>query len=126
MLQRYTLQKHQILRSKKEIEFLFENGKSIQEYPLKAIYFFVPKNDVLNEDRFRVLFVVPKRNIKKAAHRNRIKRKIKESFRLQQFHLNVPDNQICLLALIYTEKTKDEIILKQIDNAVLNILKRIK
>lgn len=126
MLQRYTLQKHQILRSKKEIEFLFENGKSIQEYPLKAIYLFVPKNDVLNEDRFRVLFVVPKRNIKKAAHRNRIKRKIKESFRLQQFHLNVPDNQICLLALIYTEKTKDEIILKQIDNAVLNILKRIK
>lgn len=125
MLQRYTLKKHQILRSKKEIEYLFENGKIIQAYPLKAVYLFVPKNNAFNEDRFRVLFVVPKRNIKKAAHRNRIKRKIKESFRLLQHHLNVPNNQICWLALIYTEKTNDEKILSQIDNAVLNILKSI-
>lgn len=125
MLQRYTLKKHQILRSKKEIEYLFENGKIIQAYPLKAVYLFVPKNNSFNEDRFKVLFVVPKRNIKKAAHRNRIKRKIKESFRLLQYHVNVPDNQICWLALIYTEKTNDEKILSQIDNAVLNILKSI-
>lgn len=107
---RYTLKKHQILRSKLEIQHLFENGKSIIEYPLKLVYQIKPLTDYSDEtvDRFKLIFVVPKKNIKESVHRNRIKRKIKESFRLQQHQLKVIEGYIYLLAFIYISKNKEE------------------
>lgn len=66
------------LKSKKEIELLFSEGKSISQYPIRLVYrpsFF---ND---EVSFKVAVSVSKRNFKKAVDRNRIKRLLREAYR---------------------------------------------
>ncbi|GIV27108.1 MAG: ribonuclease P protein component [Bacteroidia bacterium] len=108
---RFTLRKHQILRSKKEIAELFEKGQSVIEYPIKGVYLFKSKSEFSDNekiDRFRVMFVVPKKSIKKSSHRNRIKRLMRESFRLSQHELLIPDNNILIASFIYLSKNKEE------------------
>ncbi len=121
---KYTLKKYQILRSKKEIDYLFENGKSIVQYPLTLVYNLdlLSKYDYQKTNRFKVLFVVPKKNVKKSVYRNKVKRKIKESFRLQQHELNIPKGYICLLAFIYISKSTEEEELKKIDTSVKKLI----
>lgn len=124
---RYTLKKHQILRSKKEISDLFENGKSITEYPLRLVYKLKPITECYEQktDRFKLLFVVPKKNIKKAVQRNRIRRKIKESFRLQQHQLIIPEGYIYLLAFIYIAKKGEEEEMNRIGESVSKLIKEL-
>ena len=62
-----------------DISFLFTNGKSINAFPVKAVYKLSPPQD---EHWLRSAVSVPKRNFKKAVDRNRIKRQIREIYRL--------------------------------------------
>lgn len=68
--------KEEKLKSKKEIDALFQKGKSFVEYPIKVIY-----NDIEENSNTQVLVSVPKRRFKKAVLRNRIKRLIRECYR---------------------------------------------
>jgi len=74
-----TFGKQEKLKSKKAIDLLFKKGKSINAYPLKAI--FLPTNE--EEDTgLNVGVSVAKRNIKLAVNRNLIKRRMREAYRL--------------------------------------------
>ncbi|MCV6631143.1 MAG: ribonuclease P protein component [Flavobacteriaceae bacterium] len=76
------LDKSSKLKSKKQIEKLFLEGKQVQKFPLKMIYLAV------EEDRkplMKAAFAVPKRKVRLATRRNRIKRLLRESYRLQQY-----------------------------------------
>lgn len=73
--------KREKLKSKKLIDRLFAEGKSVTAFPLKLIYL----NCELPEDlRAQVGVVAPKKNIKSAVHRNRVKRLMRESYRLNK------------------------------------------
>lgn len=122
MKKKFTLRKHQILRHNKEIQNLFEKGQSINQYPLKAIFLLLPKKQEIPTSDFKVMFIVPKKNIRKSSHRNKIKRKIKESFRLLQHELIVPENSTYHLAFIYVSKNFDKDLLSKINDAVKNII----
>jgi len=123
---RYFLKKYHILRKQKEISYLFANGKSLVQYPIKAVYLLNKIQDTSEKiDRFKILVIVSKKNIKKSSHRNRIKRKIKEAFRLLQYSLIVPENHYYSIAFIYLHKTKDEEILKQVYSSIEKILQQI-
>ena len=74
-----TYRKSEKLKSKKAIELLFKKGKSINAYPLKAIY--LAKAEV-DDKGLSVGVSVPKRNIKLAVNRNLIKRRMREAYRL--------------------------------------------
>lgn len=74
---RYTLGKEERLKSKKQITLLFTKGKRIKKLPLVLIY--IPLN--LSNNKVRVAFSVPKKNIKLAVDRNRIKRIMREAYR---------------------------------------------
>ena len=75
---RYTLGKEEKLKGRKLIEQLFAEGKRVKSFPIQLIYF---KNLEETDTTVKVGFSVPKRNIKLAINRNRIKRVLREVYR---------------------------------------------
>tara|TARA_R110001592_G_scaffold170819_9_gene408722 strand:- start:7997 stop:8374 length:378 start_codon:yes stop_codon:yes gene_type:complete len=76
-----TFSKKEKLKSKTLIEQLFTEGKSVSAYPLRLVY--MPA-DLKDDALFKTGVSVSKRNFKRAVDRNRIKRLMRESFRLHK------------------------------------------
>lgn len=73
--------KKEKLKSQKQIERLFSEGQSIGVYPLRMVYL---KCDFTQETLIKTGVSVSKRNFKKAVDRNRIKRLLREAYRLNK------------------------------------------
>ena len=69
------------LKSKKQIEALFTYGKSVTVFPLKLVYL---KTDFNDESVLKTGVSVSKKLHKTAVARNRIKRLIRETYRLNK------------------------------------------
>lgn len=78
-MKKYGYATHEKLKQKKEISFLFEKGKWRSCGRLRIIY--VKDDSILNQ---KVGVSVSKRNFKKAVDRNRIKRLLREAYRLNK------------------------------------------
>ena len=76
-----TFRKKERLSKQKEIDLLFEKGTSFTVYPLRVVY--VEKQSVSGAEA-AVLISVPKKKFKQAVKRNRIKRLIREAYRLNK------------------------------------------
>ncbi|MGM9701545.1 MAG: ribonuclease P protein component [Prevotella sp.] len=76
-----TLTKEERICSKKLIEALFAgNGsRSMTSYPIRAV--FLELKSAEGEPPVQLLVSVPKRCLKRAVKRNRVKRQIREAFR---------------------------------------------
>jgi len=101
-LQRYKLPRNKILRSQKAITGLFQPGFFVSSYPLRINYQFI--NRQAGDAEVLVLFSVSKRRFKKATQRNRIKRLMREVYRLNQQQLqalDIPQDRQLTMALIY-------------------------
>lgn len=98
---RFTFPKSERLHSKKLIQELFTEGSSFYLYPFKVIY--LPN---VHTDANQVLVSVSKKKFKLAVTRNKLKRLIKEAYRLNK-HL-LTDSQSTssklLIGYIYTSK----------------------
>ena len=101
---RYTLRKREILRSRKEIRELFKNGSSFFLYPYKFIYRITSEG----EKPLRVLFTVPVKHFKRATDRNKIRRRMREAFRLnkQMLKEDMGENLSITVAIIYISRFK--------------------
>lgn len=99
---RFTFGKEEKLKSRKQIERLFAEGNMVKEFPILMKFL---KTDV-NDFPIKVAFSVPKRNFKLAVHRNRIKRLLREAYRLNKHVLlnNIDDKYVVMF--IYTDKTE--------------------
>lgn len=73
--------KREKLKSKKLIGQLFTEGKSVAVYPLKLYYMAVADDQ---ESKIKTAVSVPKKNFKSAVQRNRIKRLMREGYRLNK------------------------------------------
>ena len=94
------------LKSRKVVEELFARGKSLNVFPIRISYKFLslPADEKVV---FQVGVSVSKRNFKRAVDRNRIKRLLREAYRLQKRELiNVLKEQgkIGYVFFIYTDK----------------------
>lgn len=78
-----TLRKAERVCSKNTIDNLFKGGKSrsITAYPLRVVYL---EADGSNKATCQVLVSVPKKCFKRAVKRNRVKRQIREAYRLNK------------------------------------------
>lgn len=75
----HTLPKEERLCSRKALEELFGGGhQSVSAFPIRAVYM---PNEV---GVMRVMVSVSKRYFKRAVKRNRIKRQLREAYRLQK------------------------------------------
>jgi len=76
--------KNERLCGKTTIDNLFENGDSIKD----SIFRLVWNTEEFDNDIIaKTLIVVPKKNIKNAANRNVLKRRIREAFRIHKSEL---------------------------------------
>lgn len=95
--------KNNRLYIEREIETLFKEGASHFIYPIKILYLTYP----LKDGDYKVLISVSKRNFKRAVDRNLIKRRTKEAFRKNSFHLKMSLEEKKLgiyIAFIYVSK----------------------
>ncbi|MDR0206573.1 MAG: ribonuclease P protein component [Bacteroidales bacterium] len=72
--------KHDRLKSPLAIEALYRENQLIVSYPLKCYYSFSERKEP--ESLIRVAFTVPKKTFKKAVERNKLKRRMREIYRL--------------------------------------------
>ena len=79
----YRFSREEKLKSRKRIRELFTEGTSVKVFPLKLLYLKVPTETPVT---VQAAFSVPKRNFRKAVKRNRIKRLMREAYRLQKPH----------------------------------------
>lgn len=89
---RYTLGKTERLKSRKAIDLLFKTGKSFSVFPFRVVY----GKQALDEKHLfnlQCAFSVSKRYFKKAVDRNRIKRLMREAYRLQKNELQTRLNE---------------------------------
>ena len=83
-MSQFTFKKEERLKNKKILTSLFQKGQSFSVYPLRVVWLMIENN----EDAFplQVAISVPKRKFKKAVDRNRLKRQIKETYRLSKYN----------------------------------------
>lgn len=80
-MMKYTLGKQERLKSKKLIEKLYKEGSSVKAFPLRMVFL---QTEHTSEYPAQMGVSVAKRNFKKAPDRNRLKRLMRESYRLQK------------------------------------------
>lgn len=95
------LYKTERLKSRKAIESLFAKGEKVSSFPVRLIYQI---NENSSETAHQAGFSVPKRNIKKAVDRNKIKRRMREAYRKNKHLLTVPENTKLNFMFIFTDK----------------------
>ncbi|MBQ9201879.1 MAG: ribonuclease P protein component [Bacteroidales bacterium] len=84
-----TFRKEERLCGELRIDALFREGKTVMAYPLRGCWRCLP---VTEGPPVKVLFSAPKKKLHRAFQRNRAKRLMRESYRLQKHGLI---NQIC-------------------------------
>jgi len=97
----YTLGKDEKLKSKILIEQLFAYGNHVKSFPFRLIYL---QTNHGSEFPMQVGFSVPKRNVKLAVNRIRIKRLMREAYRKNKHSFAENLNEQYLFMFIYMAK----------------------
>jgi ribonuclease P protein component len=121
-----TFSKEERLCSTKSIELLFAKGESFIAYPLRIVYLF--GNENIKENQYAsVLISVSKKKFKRAVKRNRVKRLIREAYRLNKLsytELLKINNKRLDIAFLYL---KDELpTYGEIEKAILKACSQLK
>jgi ribonuclease P protein component len=117
----FSFHKAERLCSKKIMDKLFTEGKTIFVFPVKIVYL---ETSLLSKFPVQAAFTVGKRNFKRAVQRNLIKRRMREAYRLNkhQFYADIGEKQVAVF-FIYTGKTISEY--RQIESSVKKGLKKL-
>ena len=114
----FTYKKTDKLKSRKQTQHLFSTGQAINVFPIRLIYTIEPiESTAANLSLTSVLQAgvgAPSRTFRKAVQRNRVKRLLREAYRLEKPNFisqAALDNKRVNLFLLYT----DALVLTQVE-----------
>lgn len=81
---RYSFTKEERLSRKRSIDLLFEKGQSFTAFPLRVVYLSLEESASVPVS---ILISVPKKRIRRAVGRNRVKRLVREAYRVHKYDL---------------------------------------
>lgn len=111
--------KNEKLKSSKTIEKLFSEGKTHSKFPIKV---FLLKDENLQDSK--VAFAVPKRNFKSAVDRNRVKRQLREAYRLNKQLLENNNGKKFEMLFLYLGKVKPQY--APLEKTMVHLLKKLR
>lgn len=123
-----TLRKKNIIHLENEVNSLLKSELTSFHYPIKLIYQVEEStpDGIKQNPHFKVLFIIPKRYLKKACKRNLAKRRLKEAFRIHQNLLDQfrESGKTVNLAFIYV--STEVVSFKQLELAVVRLITELK
>jgi len=108
---KFTFRKEERLKSRKIIGKLFTEGHSFISYPIRFVW--VKMETPLSDAPLQMSLTVPKRAFSKAVDRNRLRRRIREAYRLNKHSLyetlekELPQEQRGLMLIYVAKETLD-------------------
>lgn len=121
---KFTFKKKEKLKSQKLIEKLFLEGKSISVFPLRMLYL---QTDFEDGSKLKTGVSASKRNFKKAVDRNRIKRLLREAYRLNkaEYFNNITTSYALMILYIGKDSTDFDSVNSKVKLLFSNFLEKI-
>ena len=107
------------LKSKKIIDQLFVEGMGIKSYPLKLVYLPIANSE---EKVLKTAVSVPKKLVKTAVKRNRIKRLMREVFRKNKYLVTNHLSSSHGFMFIYI--SRDEMSYEKLEKCMIKVLEK--
>lgn len=121
---RYTLSKEERLCQKGLFEELLASGSSFVSYPLRIVIRFAAREE--GDVPARVAVSVSKKRFKRAVKRNRVKRLVREAYRLNKnaLYTQIPEGRMADILFIYL--SDDIFEYAKIEKAITGAIKKIR
>ena len=122
----YTLRKSERTCSKIAIDNLFKGGhsRSLSAFPIRVVYLV---SDTPQQEQCQIMVSVPKKCFKRAVKRNRVKRLIREAYRLNKAivteQMKKPEGKYLTMAFIWLDAELHDT--DEIKSKMINLLGRI-
>lgn len=125
-MKEYTFKKEERLCNRQRIESLFHNGSSFIVYPFRVVH-LVEASTNSKRWSIAVLISVPKKRFRKAVSRNRIKRLVREAYRLEKHPLrSFLESQSLHLSLAIQYVGAEELPLSVLLTKIRQLMRRIE
>lgn len=126
-MKRHTFTRYERLKSRKTTKELFDKGSSVFLYPFKIMFAPIPAAPDPKGGFFdlpKIMISVSKRNFKRANQRNRIRRRIREAYRLHKARLfeNVLSETSLAIGIVYVAKETEPS--KRISKKLVEVLQK--
>ena len=120
----HTLARNERLRGKVRVDNLFTQGKAFIVYPFRII---LMEDEINKGVPVQVLVSVPKKRIKRAVVRNKLKRRMKEAYRIHKAELSdylLSQKKTWLIGITYV--SNDVLPYALIEQKMIEALQKIK
>lgn len=115
----FTYPKNEKLKSKRTIDLLFSEGKSVSKYPLRLVFVENPSEE---KELIKMGVSVSKKYFKHAVDRNYFKRVLRECYRLNK-HMLI-ENIEKPYAFMFFYQSKDRLTYHEINEKTIQLFKK--